>query len=79
MTSLSIAQNIAGAAQWEQKKASWEAGKQDSAALSTLVTDYNETSFKQCWEEETSSTSAGVSAGRGEALTGLTTKAELNN
>lgn len=67
MTSLSIAQNIAGAAQWEQKKASWEAGKQDSAALSTLVTDYNETSFQQWWEEETSSTSAGVSAGLAEA------------
>lgn len=67
ITSLSIAQHTARAAQWEKWKVSWEAGKQDSAALSKLVTEYNETSSNQCWEEETSSTSAGVSAGLAEA------------
>lgn len=67
MTSLSIAQHTAGAAQWERRQVSWEAGKQDSTVLSKLVTEYNETSSNQCWEEETSSTSAGVSAGLAEA------------
>lgn len=67
ITSLSIAQNTARAALWEKRKVSGEAGKQDSAALSKLVTEHNEISSNQCWKEETLSTSAEVSAGPAEA------------
>lgn len=80
---LSIAQETAGAAQWG-------AGKQDSPALSKLVTGHNDTSPHQC-EDERGEEERGEKkkpftqiwslswAGGGSALTGLTTKAKLNN
>lgn len=65
--SLSIEQNTARAAQKRKRRESWEEGKQDGAALSNWLQRRDEASSNQRWEEETSSTSAGVSAGLAEA------------
>lgn len=65
--SLCIEQNTARAAQKRKRRESWEEGKQDGTALSNWLQRRDEASSNQRWEEETSSTSAGVSAGLAEA------------